>query len=90
MKTIPVTLRRVPQKVHEALKRSAKVHNRSLNGETLTWLEERAEEPLVTCAQAAEILRRWDAGLTDQDRTQIVAGIEEARQRMNAEHLNKR
>ncbi len=91
MKTIPLTVRRVPQRVHEAHKRSAKANNRSLNGETLTWLEKRAEEPPnVTCGELADILEKWDALLNDQDRKELAAGIEEARGRMNAEHLDKR
>jgi hypothetical protein len=42
----------------------------------------------VTCAQAAEILRAADQMLTPADRVQIAAGIEQARRRMNNEHLH--
>lgn len=41
-----------------------------------------------TGAEAAEILRRADALLTNVDRRQIAAGIEKARRRMNNEHLH--
>jgi hypothetical protein len=44
-------------------------------------------EKSVTCAQAAMILRFAHQMLTPQDRAQIAAGIEEARRRMNNEHL---
>jgi hypothetical protein len=44
-------------------------------------------EKSITCAQAAKILRFADQMLTEQDRAQIAAGIQEARRRMNNEHL---
>jgi len=43
---------------------------------------------VVTCAEAAEILRAADAILNPDDRAQIAAGIEEARRRMNNERLS--
>lgn len=45
---------------------------------------------IVTCAQAAQILRAWNETLTAPDRQEIADGIEEARHRMNAEHLDER
>jgi hypothetical protein len=57
----------------------------------LTALEQHAaEQKVVTCGQLADMLEKWDAMLTDRDRKQIAAGIEEARRRMNAEHLDQR
>jgi hypothetical protein len=47
----------------------------------------RQERP-VTCAEAAEILRRADLMLNPKDRKQIAAAIEEARRRMKNEHLH--
>lgn len=91
MKTIPLTVRRVPQQIHAALKRGAKANHRSLNGETLTWLERQADnQKVVSCAEAADILMEADALLTDEDRKAISAGIEDARRRMNAKHLESR
>jgi hypothetical protein len=42
----------------------------------------------MTCGELAEVLRRADAILSPEDRLQIAAGIEEARRRMNNEHLH--
>jgi hypothetical protein len=42
----------------------------------------------ISCVRAAEILRRADAELFPADREQIAAGIQEARRRMNNEHLH--
>ncbi|MGH7968408.1 MAG: FitA-like ribbon-helix-helix domain-containing protein, partial [Limisphaerales bacterium] len=91
MKTTPLTVRRVPKVVHDTLKNRAKANHRSINGETLTWLERQAQsEKVVTCAQAAEILEAFDALLSDSDRKQIAEGIERARRKMNAERLEER
>jgi hypothetical protein len=88
MDTTPLSVRGCPPALRRALKKSAKSNHRSLNGEALTWLEKQAaEDKLVTCAEAAEILRRADKLLTAEDREQIASGIEEARRRMNNEHL---
>lgn len=42
----------------------------------------------IDCQQAAAILRAADQLLTAKDRNEIAAGIEEARRRMNNEHLH--
>ncbi|MHB8522789.1 MAG: hypothetical protein ACYDH9_18795 [Limisphaerales bacterium] len=56
----------------------------------MAWLEkQKAEKAPVTCAEAAEILRRADRVLNPRDREQIASGIEEARRRMSHEHLPK-
>jgi hypothetical protein len=46
-----------------------------------------SEKP-ISCGQFAEILLKADAILTPEDRRRIAAGIEEARRRMNHEHLH--
>jgi Arc-like DNA binding domain len=87
-----MTMRGCPESVHEALKKSAKVNRRSLNKETLTWLEKQLAreqaEPAVTGREAARILREANKLLSAEDRRQIADGIEEARRRMNLEHLH--
>ena len=87
-----MTVRGCPETVHEAFKNSAKANRRSLNKETLTWLEKQLAreqvEPVVTGKEAARILREANRGLTAEDRRQIANGIEEARKRMNLEHLS--
>jgi len=55
MKTVPLTIRRCPTEVHQALKSKAKSNRRSLNNEALTWLEKQAsnktaERPLLSPA----------------------------------------
>lgn len=80
MKSIPLTVRKCPAEVHKALKKSAAANNRSMNGEALVWLQKQAKkEKIVTGKEFAAALRRLDALLTDDDRRQIVRGIEKAR-----------
>jgi len=88
MKKKPLTLRRCPPRVHAALKHSAKVNRRSLNGEALFWLERQAAEKPVTGKEAAAILRRFQKMLSREDHRQIAKGVEEARRRMAHEHLH--
>ena len=88
MKKTPLTLRRCPPQVHAALKRSAKVNRRSINGEALFWLERQAAERPVTGREAATILRRFQKMLTRSDHKQIAKGVEDARRRMAHEHLH--
>lgn len=79
MKTIPLTIRKCPAEVHQALKKAAAANNRSLNGEALTWLQKQAEQQKVcTGKELAEALRKADALLNDDDRRQIAQGIEKA------------
>jgi Antitoxin FitA-like, ribbon-helix-helix len=91
VKTVTMTMRGCPKPVHEALRKSAKANRRSLNQETLAWLEQQAtreKQPTMTCEEAARILREANKGLSAQDRRQIAEGIEEARRRMAREHLH--
>jgi hypothetical protein len=85
-------MRGCPEPVHEALKESAKANRRSLNQETLIWLEKQAarqdaERP-VSARETARILRAINKGLTKEDRRLWADGIEEARKRMASEHLH--
>jgi hypothetical protein len=83
MKTVTMTMRGCPEAVRVALKKSAKANHRSLNQETLTWLERQAEQEAterpMSCREIAHILREAHQGLTAEDRRQIAEGIEEAR-----------
>lgn len=91
MKKTPLTVRRCPPELHEALKKSAVVNHRSLNGETLTWLEKQASQQKVcTGKEAAEILRRFQKMTTAQERRIMADAIEDVRQKMNREHLHRR
>jgi plasmid stability protein len=88
-KATPLTVRGCPAEVHQALKQSAKAKRRSLNGETLAWLEKQAaaEKP-VPASKLAAALRRWQKTLSRKDHLEIGERIEEARERMNREHLH--
>jgi hypothetical protein len=88
MKTVPLTVRRCPAKVHQALKDTARSNRRSLNAEVLIRLEEQARSKPVSAAETARILRQLDKTLTSRDRKQLVAGIDEARLKMAHEHLH--
>ena len=89
MKKTPLTVRKCPPELHQALKRSAEMNHRSLNGETLTWLEKQAgQQKICTGKEAAAILRRFEKMTTAEDRRIMADGIEKARRMMNLEHLH--
>ena len=92
MKTVTLTMRGCPKPVHDALKQSAKAHRRSLNQETLTWLQQQAAQEEVerpmSCRELAHLLREFNKGLTTKDRRQLADAIEEGRRRMAREHLH--
>jgi hypothetical protein len=74
--------------LHEALKRSAEKNRRSLNGETLTWLERQASQQRVcTGKELAAALRKFQKLTTVEERRMMADAIEDARRRMNREHL---
>jgi hypothetical protein len=78
VKTIPLTVRRVPQAVHEALKKSAKANKRSLNNEVLTLLERQSEQPvLIPAREAARILANWKSQFKQEDMNEIARLTEE-------------
>ena len=84
-KTVPLTVRRRPAKVHQAFKKSARVNNRSTNGEALAWLARGASSKPVTGREAVAILRRAQKILSLEDRKAIAKGIEKARRKMEAQ-----
>ena len=84
-------MRGCPKPVHEALKKSAQANRRSLNQETLAWLEQQAAQEEVerpmSCRELAHLLRDFNKGLTTKDRRQLADAIEEGRRRMDREHI---
>jgi plasmid stability protein len=88
LKKTPLTVRRCPTAVHEALKQSAAANHRSLNGEALTWLERQAVQKPVTARELAAALRKWHRQFSRKEHLEIAARIEEGRRLMNREHLH--
>lgn len=89
LKKTALTVRRCPTAVHEALKQSATANHRSLNGEALTWLEEQAgRQRVCTGKDLAAALRQFEKLTTPRERREMATRIEQARQRMNNEHLH--
>lgn len=65
------------------------MNHRSLNGETLTWLEKQAgQQKMCTGKDLAAALRKFQKLTTAAERRQMAEAIELARQRMNREHLH--
>jgi hypothetical protein len=89
MKTMQLSIRRCPPKVHQALRTSAQANRRSLNAEALIWLENHTEnEKPVTGAQWAQRLRKARKMLTEKEHTEFAKNVTEARQRMRHERLH--
>ena len=89
MKTVPLTIRRCPPRVHQVLKKRAQANHRSLNGEALDWLEREAEGAnTLTCGELARNLRRSQGLLTPKERKEFARAIEQARSTMSHEHLH--
>lgn len=94
MKTVPLTIRRCPAQVHQALKSKAKSNRRSLNSEALTWLEKHAnektaEKPVaVTGRQAAKILRRASKLMSPADHRELGRDIEAYAKKLRRERLH--
>ena len=82
MKTVPLTVRRCPPEVYKALKKSARLNHRSVNGETLTWLEREASSKPVSAKETAAILRRLQTSLTPAERKAMADAIEAVGRRM--------
>lgn len=78
MKKTPLTVRRCPRKVHQALKESAAANRRSVNNEALVWLEDRAKRKrkVVTGKDAARILRKAWKVMTPQEHLEMAGDIE--------------
>jgi len=85
---MPLTVRRCPAKVHQALKKSAQANSRTLNGQALAWLENQSANKPLTGREAVAILRRAQKILSSEDRKAIAKGIEKARRKMANEHLH--
>ena len=89
MKTTSLTIRGCPPELRNDLKKSAQSNHRSLNRETLAWLERQKQQNRgATCSELAQALIQWQKKVPRKDRLEIARHIEEARQRMNNEHLH--
>ena len=87
VKTVSMTTRGCPEAVHEALKKSAKANRRSLNKETISWLERQAAEVPMSGRELAQGLREFNKGLTTKERLELAEAIEEAGRRMGRGQL---
>ena len=87
VKTVPLTIRRCPEQVHQALKARAKANRRSLNNETLLLLEQQAEKP-QTGKDLVELLRRFKASLSPKEHKEIAAQIDKIRRETADERLH--
>jgi len=85
---MPLTVRCCPPAVHRALKKSARRNHRSLNRETLAWLEQQASSKIVSAKETAAILRQLQKALSPAERKAMAQSIEEVRRRMANEHLH--
>jgi hypothetical protein len=86
MKGKPLTVRRCPSQVHKALKKSAKANHRSINGETLAWLEEQSKKrKFTTCGEAAKILREAYKLLTPREHREMADDIEAYSKKVRSE-----
>jgi plasmid stability protein len=94
MKSVPLTIRRCPAEVHQALKSRAKSNRRSLNNEALTWLEKQASNKtaekllIVTGRQAAKILRRARKLMTPAEHRKLGDDIEAYTKKLRRERLH--
>lgn len=87
-----MTMRGCPEPVHEALKKSAKANRRSLNKETITWLEREAErdaeEQPVSGREFARRLREARKLMTPKEHREFAEAIEEGIKRFAHERLH--
>jgi plasmid stability protein len=98
MKTVPLTIRRCPVEVHQALKSRAKSNRRSLNNEALTWLEKQASEKtgektaekpvIVTGRHAAKILRQASKLMNPAEHRDLGRDIEAYTKKLRRERLH--
>jgi hypothetical protein len=77
VKTIALTLRGCPPKVHQALKARAKANRRSLNSQALTELEDK-EEKGISGAEMAKRLRAFKAQFTGKEFAELAELTQEA------------
>jgi hypothetical protein len=76
MKSMPLTIRRCPPEVHEALKKSARANRRSLNAEVLVLLERESAPQPVKGAELAERLRQAEKVLSPEERKAFARDIQ--------------
>lgn len=88
MKTVPLTIRRCPDDLHQRLKSLAKANRRSLNAEVLTLLEREQEQKPVTGREWAARLRKFKKMLTPQEHREFADKIEEGIKLMRRERLH--
>ena len=88
MKTTPLTIRRCPDRVHQALKARARANHRSLNGEVLDVLEREAEQKHITGAQFAANLRKFWKMFTPREHREAAEATERGIELMRREHLH--
>jgi len=87
MKSVPLTVRRCPQELHQSLKDSAKANRRSLNAEVLNRLEEQAEKPVLS-SELAKRLRKARELMNEQEHREFAEDIEQGIQLMRREYLH--
>jgi plasmid stability protein len=85
MKTVPLTIRRCPEEVHQALKSRAKANKRSLNNEALLLLEQHTGRKPMTGKDLAEKLRELKRVLSAKELKEIAEHTEDLRKRMASE-----
>jgi len=90
MKTVPLTIRRCPEDIHQALKSKAKTNRRSLNNEALTWLDDQARRghKVVTGREAAQILRKAWKLMTPQEHREFGNDVEAYVKKVRNERLH--
>ncbi len=90
---MPLTVRRCPEHVHRALRKTARENRRSLNYEALLWLERQAEETNqakpMPALEAAKRLRAWSRQLTRKEHRALAASIQRGVALMRREHLSR-
>lgn len=88
MKTLPLTIRGCPDRVHRVLKARAAANRRSLNAEALVWLEKEAQaQSVMTGREWAQRLRQARKVMSEAEHRKLGKDIETARKLMNREHL---
>lgn len=88
MKTVPLTVRRCPALVHQALKDRAQANKRSLNNEMLAVLEDAAEEKPVTGRELAKRLKTYWKSMTPQEHREYAEAVQRGIQLMRRERLH--
>lgn len=85
---MPLTIRRCPPAVHQALKGQAKANKRSVNAEVLLLLERAELRKPVSGAELAERVRKAEKLLTQKERMEFGQDIERGIELMRRERLH--